>query len=92
MIFPYRIELFDDEVETLRTFDPTSQLSQKNLSSLSIVPNLNTRFRQDQKISLLNVLSDNAVIWVKDIQFLVDRLQYCFERAEQFATKLSALD
>lgn len=89
---PYRIELFDDEVETLRTFDPTSQLSQKSLTSLSIVPNLNTRFRQDQKVSLLQILPPNTVIWVKDIQFLVDRLQYCFERAEQFASKVSALD
>ena len=89
---PYRIELFDDEVETLRTFDPTSQLSQKNLTSLSIVPNLNTRFRQDQKVSLLHVLPVNTVIWVKDIQFLIDRLQYCFERAEHFASKISALD
>ncbi len=89
---PYRIELFDDEVETLRTFDPTTQLSQKNLSSLNIVPNLNTRFRQDQKVSLLNVLPGETVIWVKDIQFLIDRLQYCFERAEQFAANISALD
>ncbi len=89
---PYRIELFDDEVETLRTFDPISQLSQQNLNSLSIVPNLNTRFRQDQKVSMLQVLPANTVIWVKDIQFLVDRLQYCFERAEHFAAKVSALD
>lgn len=89
---PYRIELFDDEVETLRTFDPLSQLSKQNLSSLSIVPNLNTRFSQDQKVSLLNVLPNDTVVWVRDIQFLVDRLQYCFERAEQFAGKISALD
>ena len=32
------------------------------------------------------------MIWVRDLQFLVDRLQYCFERAEQFAGKLNALD
>ncbi|MEZ4925120.1 MAG: hypothetical protein R3A50_02515 [Saprospiraceae bacterium] len=89
---PYRIELFDDEVETLRTFDPTTQLSQKNLSSLNIVPNLNTRFRQDQKVSLLNILPQDAVIWVKDLQFLIDRLQYCFERAEQFAKNVATLD
>jgi len=89
---PYRIELFDDEVETLRTFDPTSQLSQKNLSSLSIVPNLNTRFRSDQKVSLLQVLPASTVIWIKDMQFLIDRLQYCFERAEQFAGKVASLD
>jgi len=89
---PYRIELFDDEVETIRTFDPTTQLSQRNLSSLSIVPNLSTRFRQDQKVSLFQILPANTVIWVKDNQFLLDRLQYCFERAEQFASKLTALD
>lgn len=89
---PYRIELFDDEVETLRTFDPLTQLSQKNLESLRIVPNLNTRFHREQKGSLLQVLPENTVVWVRDIQFILDRLQYCFERAEQFGAKISALD
>lgn len=91
---PYRIELFDDEVDSIRVFDPLTQLSKQNLSRLSIVPNLNTRFRQDQKVSLLEVLppGSNTVLWIKDFQFLLDRLQYCFERAEQFAAKLTALD
>ena len=89
---PYRIELFDDEVETIRVFDPLTQLSQRSLASVSIVPNLNMRFRQDQKVSLFRILPKNTVIWVKDFQFLLDRLQYCFERAEQFAAKLTALD
>lgn len=90
--FPYRIELFDDEVETIRTFDPTTQLSQKNLSSLSIVPNLSTRFRRDEKVSLFQILPPETVLWIKDYQFFLDRLQYCFERAEQFAGKLTALE
>jgi transcription-repair coupling factor (superfamily II helicase) len=89
---PYRIELFDDEVESIRTFDPLTQLSQQNLRELRIVPNLNTRFRQDQKVSLFRVLPADTIVWIKDLQFLYDRLQYCFERAEQFATKLTALD
>lgn len=90
--YPYRIELFDDEVETIRTFDPISQLSQRNLVSLSIVPNLSTRFRQDQKVSLFRILPANTVLWIKDYQFILDRLQYCFDRADQFASKLTALD
>ncbi|MCB0529648.1 MAG: hypothetical protein KDC65_14290 [Saprospiraceae bacterium] len=89
---PYRIELFDDEVENIRTFDPLTQLSLRKLSSVSIVPNLNTRFRQDQKVSLFHILPADAVIWIRDYQFLLDRLQYCFERAEQFASKITALD
>ncbi|MEO6038660.1 MAG: hypothetical protein ABIQ93_09625 [Saprospiraceae bacterium] len=89
---PYRIELFDDEVETIRVFDPLTQLSKQNIARVSIVPNLNTRFRQDQKVSLFRVLPPGTVLWIKDFQFLLDRLQYCFERAETFASKLSALD
>lgn len=90
--FPYRIELFDDEVESIRTFDPLTQLSRQTIGSVRIVPNLNTRFRQDQKVALFRVLPADAVIWVKDFQFLLDRLQYCFEKAELFASKISALD
>ena len=89
---PYRVELFGDEVETIRVFDPLTQLSKQNISRVSIVPNLNTRFRQDQKVSLLQVLPEKTVLWVRDFQFLLDRLQHCFERAEQFAEKVSALD
>jgi transcription-repair coupling factor (superfamily II helicase) len=43
-------------------------------------------------VSLFQILPANTVIWVKDYQFLLDRLQYCFDRAEQFASKLTALD
>jgi len=89
---PYRIELFDDEVESIRTFDPLTQLSKQSIGRVRIVPNLNTRFRQDQKVSLFQVLPENTVIWIKDFQFLLDRLQYCFEKAEQFAGKITALD
>ncbi|TNE53489.1 MAG: transcription-repair coupling factor [Bacteroidetes bacterium] len=89
---PYRIELFDDEVESIRTFDPLTQLSKQQLSEVNIVPNLNTRFQQHQKVSLFRVLPENTVIWIKDYQFLLDRLQYCFEKAEQYAGKVSVLD
>lgn len=88
---PYRIELFDDEVETIRIFDPLTQLSKQNIARVSIVPNLNTRFRNDQKVSFFQVLPADTVLWIKDFQFFLDRLQYCFERAETFASKLSAL-
>ncbi|MEZ4942945.1 MAG: hypothetical protein R3D58_18885 [Saprospiraceae bacterium] len=89
---PYRIELFDDEAESIRTFDPLTQLSKQSISRMQIVPNLNTRFRQDQKVSLFRVLPENTVIWIRDFQFLLDRLQYCFEKAEQYAGKITALD
>jgi len=35
---PYRIELFDDEVETLRTFDPENQRTADNLDQIRVLP------------------------------------------------------
>lgn len=90
--YPYRIELFDEDVESIRTFDPTTQLSQQNIASVSIVPNINTKFTQDQKVSFFRVLKKRTAIWVKDFQVLLDRLQTCFEKAEEFAGTLTILD
>ncbi len=89
---PYRIELFDDEVETIRLFDPLTQLSEKNIASVSIVPNINTKFSREQKVSLFQVLPADTVLWIKDFQILLDKLQQCFEKAEDFAKRLTVLD
>ncbi len=35
---PYRIDLFDDEIETIRTFDPETQLSKDNVDSIRLLP------------------------------------------------------
>ncbi|MCB0641658.1 MAG: transcription-repair coupling factor, partial [Phaeodactylibacter sp.] len=90
--YPYRVELFDEEVESIRTFDPTSQLSVRTIAKVSIVPNINTQFEQEQKVSLFQVLSEDTVVWVKDFQLLMDKLQTCFEKAAEFAKSISALD
>ncbi len=89
---PYRIELFDEDVESIRTFDPLTQLSQQNIAEVSIVPNINTKFSREQKVSLFQVLKDDVVIWVKDFQILLDKLQQCFEKAETFAKTISILN
>lgn len=35
---PYRIDLFDDEIETLRTFDPETQRSNDKVESIRLLP------------------------------------------------------
>jgi transcription-repair coupling factor (superfamily II helicase) len=89
---PYRIELFDDEVERIRAFDPLTQLSERNLSSVRIVPNLNTRFERNQKASLLYILPEHTVIWIKDVEDLTERLQTCFKKAKEAADALATQD
>lgn len=90
--WPYRIELFDEEVESIRTFDPLTQLSQQNIAAVAIVPNINTKFSQDQKVSLFRVLKKETAIWVKDFQALLDKLQQSFNKAFEFSKNISILD
>lgn len=86
---PYRIELFDNEVESIRTFNPANQLSSKKIQQVTIIPNIQTHFTSEQKVDFFELLKDNTLVWVKDIQFVTDVLNNLQEKA---ATLLEVLD
>lgn len=88
--WPYRVELFDDEVESIRTFNPTTQLSLTTIEHFSIIPNINNRFHINEKVSLFDVLPENTLVIIKDLESLLDKIQIAFEKVESFA--LSSLD
>lgn len=90
--YPYRIELFDTDVESIRVFDPSTQLSLRKITKVTIIPNINTKFDQSQKVSLFKVLKENTAIWIKDYEILLDKLQQCFEKAEEFSKSLSLIE
>jgi len=71
---PYRIELFDTEVDSIRIFNPETQLSERKLLQVSILPNIETKFETIEKISLLDYLPENTIIWAKDLSFTIGRL------------------
>ncbi len=79
--FPYRVELFGEEIESIRTFDPVSQLSQKKIAAVSIVPNIQTHFTNEKKASVLEVFPSNTIIWIKDAALLTEVLAGCMEKA-----------
>ena len=71
---PYRIELFDTEVDSIRIFNPETQLSERKLLQISILPNIEVKFDTQEKISLLDYLPENTVVWAKDLSFTISRL------------------
>ena len=79
---PYRIELFGDEVETIRTFDPESQLSVEKRSQVSIIPNVQTRLLHETREAFLDFIPKNTAIWAKDVRQTLDVVVESFERAE----------
>jgi len=71
---PYRIELFGNEVDSIRIFDPETQLSERKLMQVSIIPNVDTQFDTGDKVSLLEFLPQNTVVWIQDWQFAKERI------------------
>jgi transcription-repair coupling factor (superfamily II helicase) len=81
---PYRIELFGNEVDSIRIFDPESQLSERKLLQVNIIPNVEVKFDNSRKIPLAEFLPQNTVIWLRDWAFACERWQDLEARIEIF--------
>ena len=86
--WPYRVELFDEEVESIRLFNPTTQLSLKNIQRVSIIPNVSNKFSQEDKVSIFKTLPKDTCIWVKDVDMLLQQLQNCQDKAAIYADQV----
>src|SRR5436190_21904885 len=81
---PYRIELFGNEVDSIRIIDPETQLSERKLLQVSIIPNIETQFVDKEKISLLDFLPENTIVWVRDEELVYKKLKDCEEELDYF--------
>ena len=81
---PYRVELFGNEVDSIRIIDPETQLSERKLLQLSIIPNIETQFVDKEKISLLDFLPGNTIVWMRDEELVYKKLKDCEEELEYF--------
>ncbi|MFP5040701.1 transcription-repair coupling factor [Parasediminibacterium sp. JCM 36343] len=72
---PYRVELFGNEVDSIRIFDPETQLSERKILQVSIIPNVETQFETGDKVSLLEFLPENMVVWLKDWDVIKEKLE-----------------
>ncbi len=89
---PYRIELFDDEVESIRVFDPLTQLSEKKVQQVNIIPDIQTQFKHQQKTSIFQLLPENTVIFTKDLDTLLKINQSCYEKIVRLLENLESQD
>ena len=85
---PYRIELFGNEVDSIRTFDPGSQLSVDVLEKVNIIPNIQSKLMQEERQSLFEFISSETKVWIKDYQLTQDIVQKSFEKAEASFDKI----
>jgi transcription-repair coupling factor (superfamily II helicase) len=78
---PYRIELFGHEIESIRTFDPSSQLSEESIKEINIIPNIQTKLIQEERQGFLDFVPNNTKVWFKDYQHTLDTIDKYFQKA-----------
>ena len=87
---PYRLEFFGDEVESIRTFDVETQLSQEKITKITIIPNVENKFLNETRESFLKYIATNTILFSSDLELLLDRLDSFFEKANEAFSKLSS--
>ncbi len=80
---PYRVELFGNDVDSIRIVDPESQLSERKLLQVSIIPNVDSQIT-GEKISLFDFLPENTVFWMQDVELTKETLQIAQDDLEAF--------
>ena len=75
---PYRIEFFDDSVDSLRTYDAATQLSVKHLDRIDIVPRMDnmseTQKGPERRVTLLEYFSGSDTVWCQSLMQVAQRL------------------
>ncbi|MBO4586362.1 MAG: transcription-repair coupling factor [Bacteroidales bacterium] len=79
---PFRIEFFDDEVDSLRTYDTVSQLSVKQLDRIDIIPNFTGAGSTEEckgvmssKVSLMEYLGSEDIVWTQSLMMAAEQME-----------------
>ena len=85
---PFRIEFFGDEIDSIRTFDVETQLSKEKLQKASIMSNVENKTLQEKRVNFLKYIASNTIIFLKNKDLLIGKLDKLFSRAESTFSEL----
>ncbi len=71
---PYRLDFFGDEVDSIRRFNISSQLSSDKLDRVEIIPDLNAGIPASAKVSFARFAGADASYWFYDADFVLRRV------------------
>lgn len=85
---PYRIEFFGNEVDSIRSFDVETQLSIEKQKKISIIPNVENKFFEENRESFLDYINEKTVLFIKNTDLLCQQLDKLFAKATEAFSKL----
>ncbi|MFK7787829.1 MAG: transcription-repair coupling factor [Crocinitomicaceae bacterium] len=78
---PFRIEFFGDDVESVRTFDASTQLSIKEHKFFHIVPNVQGGLMKEENVSFIDFIGNTTKVWVSSYEQALNALEVEYKKA-----------
>ncbi|HOK99147.1 MAG TPA: transcription-repair coupling factor [Bacteroidales bacterium] len=72
--YPFRIDFFDDVIDSIRSFDVESQLSFEKLDKVQILPDIKQIESTGSRVSLFEYLPVDTCYWISDHRLIEDQL------------------
>ena len=80
---PFRIEFFGNEIESIRSFEIDSQISNNTFASIEILADIENKESKKERDSIFNFLSQDCIIIIENSIFLKEELENCFKIIEK---------
>ena len=83
---PFRLELDGRTIESIREFDPISQLSTRKLVRATVVPNVQESGRGNGHTDIFEYLGKRPIVCAYDLPYLFAKLEKGWEKAKEKST------
>ncbi len=87
---PYRLEFFGNEIDSIRSFDVETQLSIEKKKKISIIPNVENKFFEENREGFLEYISPQTAIIIDNTEAMLGVLDKLYETAENAFAKLDS--
>ena len=88
--FPYRIDFFGDDIDSIRTFEVENQLSREQRDQIEIVPELTVT--ADEKVSFLSFVPNDVLLVTKDFLYVHDAIERTYQEGFSAQAKREQLE
>ncbi len=80
---PYRIDFFGDEVDSIRSFFIDNQVSRSTLDTITLIPDIQQKADETEKISFYQFLSSDTLVFASDLRLITDQINNLYNQALQ---------
>ena len=87
--YPYRIDFFGDDIDSIRTFEVENQLSREQREQVEIVPELSMA---DEKVPFLSFVPDDVLLVTKDFLYVRDAIDRTYQEGFSAQAKREQLE